>query len=228
MLWYKAWLETRWRLLLLAPMIGLMVLPHLFDTRQGSQWQMWRALRAMSPLLYWFAAMFLSGAGINTQTVYRTTAGFHKSMLFTLSLPVSRKQLFSVRAGLGAIETGLFVLVLAVTTLCAAPVPPSALQSIDFVVRVLLCALAVYAAFAFLATFLDDMWRTGVGVFSVFALLIVQARFPRMADFNPLSGMSLFTYPLSAAMPWAVVIAAAMACAIFAWLSIRILRWKEY
>jgi hypothetical protein len=225
MLWYKAWLETRGRLLLLTAMIGILLIPHLLDPRHGD---LWKTLRSLSPMLCWFAAMFLAGAGVNTQTGFRNESGFHKSMLFTLSLPVSRGRLFSVRAGLGAIEACVFVLILAVATLCSAPGPLSASLCIDFVTPVLLCVLAVYALFAFLATFLDDMWRTGVGVFALFVLLIVQNRFPRVANFNPMSGMGLFSYPFSAAMPWAVVITSAAVCTIFIWLSILILRWKEY
>lgn len=225
MLWYKAWHETRWRLVGLIGMFGVLLLPQMLGTGHASPW---KVLKAVSPMLDWLAAMFLSGAGVNTQTAYRSTAGFHKSMLYTLSLPVSRQRLFSVRAGLGAIEAGLFVLILAVIALAVAPEPLSAIQCIAFVARVEICTLAVYGLFSFLATFLDDMWRMGVGAATILAQMILQSRYHGAANFSPMEGMSVFSHPAAAAGPASVVITSAVLCVVFAWLSIRILRRKEY
>src|ERR1035441_1884922 len=91
MLWYKAWLETRWRFVFT---IGWMMLPWLAIPLLGvNPERLWRSLELESVLLYCFAALFLAGAGINSQTFYAATAGYHGSMLYTLSLPVSRRRL---------------------------------------------------------------------------------------------------------------------------------------
>ena len=68
-------------------------------------------------MLYIFTAIFLAGSGVNSQTTYGLTSGSHGSMLFTLSLPVSRRRLLFVRAGLGAIQTSVLVAILAGFTL---------------------------------------------------------------------------------------------------------------
>jgi hypothetical protein len=225
MLWYKAWLETRMRLLFLFAMSGIMLVLPSLGTRHPSLWQM---LRMFSPMLGCLAAIMLAGAGINTQTVYRTTSGFHKSMFFTLSLPIPRRRLFSVRAGLGAIEACFFVGFFAVATLGTAPVSVSALQAIEFVSRVVICTLGVYALFAFLATFLDDMWRASVGVFGLIATLMLQSRYPHATAFNLLAGVSMSSNPLTAATPWAAVITSGVAIVVFACSSIFVLDRKEY
>lgn len=207
-------------------MTGMMLLiPQLHATRHVSSWPI---LRELSPVIYCIAGILLAGAGINTQTAYRAVTGFHRSMFFTLSLPISRKRLFSVRAGLGAIETCVFVVIVAVWMLCSAPGPLSALQVIEFVMRVVICTLAVYALFAFLATFLDDMWRINAGIFGLLAAWMLQSRFPYAAGFNPLAGISLFPYPLTAAMPWPPVITSGAAIAVFTWSSFLVLQRKEF
>ena len=81
---------------------------------------------------------------------------------------------------------------------------------------------------AFLATILDDVWRINAGVFGLVAMWMLQTRFPHAADFNPFAGMSLFSYPLTAAMPWAPVLTSVVAIAVLTWSSFLVLERKEY
>src|ERR1035438_4342070 len=97
-----------------------------------------------SVLLYIFTAIFLAGSGINSQTTYGLTSGFHGSMLFTLSLPVSRRRLLFVRAGLGALQTSALVAVLAGYTLFQKPGGASVIEALEYIVRSLACTTAVY------------------------------------------------------------------------------------
>ena len=227
MLWYKAWLETRWRLVLV---LGLTILmwfrftsPLLVPPRM-----VWRALEFGSALLYCFAAFFLAGAGVNSQTTYGAARAYHGSMLFTLSLPVSRRRLFFVRAGLGALETCAFVATIASLTLLWKPGATSALQLFQYGARAIVCTIAVYALSALLACMLDEMWQfMGTGL-CLSAVWLLQSRSDLVSRFSPLRGMSLMSYPATAPMPWAAVLASVLLTGILVWASVLVLQRKEY
>ena len=188
----------------------------------------WQIFRLTSPVLCCLAAVFLAGAGVNTQNVYSATSGFHQSMLFTLSLPISRNRLFLVRAGLGAVLTSSFVLIIDAAMLYSAPDHYSISQATEFVVRTLICTLSVYALFAFLATFLDDMWRMNAGMIAGGIAWTLQVSFPKAAGFNPLAGLSLYSYPLASGMPWPPVITSVVAIAVLTYGSFLVLQHKQY
>ena len=227
MLWYKAWLETRWRfvftigsMLLLLGTIG----PLLVAPPEGVS----RALKLGSILLYCFAALFLAGSGINSQTTYAATSGFHGSMLFTLSLPISRRQLFFVRVGLGAIETCIFVALMAGITLYWTPTGASALQAFQYGARAIICTMAVYSLSVLLACVLDEMWQFTGSCFCLGAALFLQFKFPLVRALSPLRGMSLWSYPITAPMPWAPLITSVMLTGVLLYASVLVLQRKEY
>jgi hypothetical protein len=103
MLWMKAWLETRWRLLYALGLPLAMIV--LFATKGLASKA--DAQRMMVEISFFsvFAAVYLAGAGIRTQSAFQMTKGLHGSTYFTLSLPVSRFRLLAVRAGFGLMET---------------------------------------------------------------------------------------------------------------------------
>lgn len=173
MLWFKAWLETRWRVGFVAasillvwvapfwlPLLGLRV-PAGFPASK-----LWMAIHLGTVLLYIFAAIFLAGSGINTQTTYAATSGFHPSMFFTLSLPVSRRRLLFVRAGIGALQTSVLVAVMAVYTLLERPAATTVLQFLAYSTRAVVCSMAVYALSVLLACVLDEVWQFYGGVYA--------------------------------------------------------------
>lgn len=226
MLWYKAWLETRWRVAFTIGSLALIwfTVPSLDAPPE----RLWRALQLAAVLLYCFAALFLAGAGINSQTTYAATSGFHGSMLFTLSLPVSRRRLFFVRAGLGAIETSAFVGMMAVLTLLRRPEATSAFQFFQYGIRAIVCTMAVYALSALLACVLDEMWQFGGSCLCLSAVWLLQTRSDLVFRFSPLRGMSLLSYPATAPMPWAPVAASVVVSGILLWASVLVLQRKEY
>jgi hypothetical protein len=226
MLWYKAWLETRWRLVFT---IGSMMLVWLTIPLLGAPPdRLWRSLELGSTLLYCFAALFLAGAGINSQTLYAGTAGYHGSMLFTLSLPVSRTRLFFARAGLGAVETCAFVMVTAGITLLCRPETPTASQAFRYGVRAIICTMAVYALSALLACVLDEMWQFMGTCLCLGAVFLIQFRSNTVSQLSPLRGMTLWSYPLTAPMPWAPVVASVVCTGVLLYASVLVLRRKEY
>jgi hypothetical protein len=226
MLWYKAWLETRWRFaFLLGCTAALMLLPYSLKAPQN-RW--WVAFEIQTAAVGCIAGIYLAGSGINTQTLYSATSGFHGSMLFTLSLPVSRKRLLFVRAALGAAETCLVVLLNEWLALHFRPDATSFTQALRYGVRALVCTMAVYALSVFVACVLDEMWQfTGVGLVLV-AVWFVQLRSALVAYFSPLRGMSLISYPITSGMPWPPLLTSTVAIVAFLWLSVLVVERREY
>src|SRR5262245_12321233 len=128
MLWYKAWLETRWRFLiglaLLACSAVFVVLAYprvmsllplvpedggelgrvlreraaLLTTYRGYVWSQWFG-QNMTQAWTLFAALIGTGGLLNQSS---------RGALYTLSMPVSRNRVLGVRASIGLAE--LFVL----------------------------------------------------------------------------------------------------------------------
>jgi hypothetical protein len=226
MLWYKAWLETRWRFVFTIGSILLLLLP---GTLMGAPpKRIWAGLQLGSALLYCFAPLFLAGAGINTQTTYAAMPGFHGSMLFTLSLPVSRRRMLFVRAGLGAIETWVFVVMMAALILSRAPGAISGAQAFQYVTRVIVCSMAVYAVSTLLACVFDEMWQFMSACLCLSVVGLLQLRSGLVAELSPLRGMSLMSYPATAPMPWAPVLASLVITGVLFCASVLVLQRKEY
>lgn len=233
MLWYKAWLETRWRFVFILGSILLVWVTPLWLPSTGvspavAASRMGRALQLESALLYMFAAIYLAGAGINTQTVYAATTGFNGSMLFTLSMPVSRRRLLMVRAGLGAILTGFLVAIVAGYTLLHQRGGASAFADMEYTVRAIACTAAVYALSVLMACVLDEMWQFMGGCLVWVAFFMLQSRFAVLSLLSPLRGMSLICYPLTAPMPWATVVASLAFAGVFLWASALVLQRRQY
>jgi hypothetical protein len=235
MLWYKAWLETRWRFVFMLgsalmvwlapqwlPSFGFRLPPGVPASR------IWMAVHLGSVLLYIVAASFLAGSGVNTQTTYAATSGFHGSMLFTLSLPVSRRRLLLVRAGLGAVQTGVLVAIMAGYTLLQRPGGASAVEAAEYIARAIACTMAVYALSVLLACVLDEMWQFYAAGLCWIAFYLLQSRFAFVSWISPLRGMSLFSYPLTAPMPWAPVVASLVFAGVCLCASVLVLQRKEY
>ena len=108
MLWMKAWLETRWRLLYtLAVPLAALVLPHVMSNGASSQKAADKNAHIFIGVMTFFSlfnAAYLAGAGIKTQSPFRAMKGLEGSMYYTLGLPVSRLKLILVRAGVGLLE----------------------------------------------------------------------------------------------------------------------------
>jgi hypothetical protein len=149
-------------------------------------------------------------------------------MLFTLSLPVSRKRLFLVRAGLGAVETFVLVVINVGLTLYFRPEATPGIQSLQYGVRAIVCTMAIYSLSALLACVLDETWQFTGSCLILGALWALQSRFAAVAQLSPLRGMSLLSCPLGAPMPWASLLTAFAATGIFLSASISILQKKQF
>jgi hypothetical protein len=235
MLWFKAWLETRWRFCFIAASIlfawATPLWAPLFHLRAPAgvpESRLWLAVHVASVLLYIFAAIFLAGSGINSQTTYAATSGFHPSMLFTLSLPVTRRRLLLVRAGLGALQTSVLVIVMAAYTLFDRPEATTAAQLLTYLARAIVCTMPVYALSTMLACLFDEMWQFYGAFMCCVAAFVLQSRIPGLSSLSPFRGMSLISYPIAGPIPWAPVIFSLALTAVLMYASTLIVQRKQY
>lgn len=163
MLWYKAWLETRWRfviaLVLGAAFSALTVLAHpalkglqvdfaevpepfremaekglaLAGTYRGYVWSQWFGKNLLN--VWTFFAVLIGVGGVVTESS-------RGSALWTLSLPVSRAQLLGARAAVGALE----LLAVALVPSLVVPLLSPAVGQTYPVGEALAYALMAYAA----------------------------------------------------------------------------------
>ena len=224
MLWWKAWMETRWRLAFLVACCGLLWAEGIVF---GVPLVKLRAAFVVQYAAVWgLAATMLAGAGLNSQTTWGTAAGYHGSMLFTLSLPVARRKLFAVRALAGAAETCALIVVSAVPLVRFAGLGWSAASL--FIAGALVCSMTAYAISALFACVTGEMWQL-YGSWGVLILLSVSLRFPLLARFNPLRGCLLSAYTATAQFPWRDAwLGSAFLATLCCVAAVRILDHKEY
>jgi hypothetical protein len=186
MLWYKSWLDTRWRFLLTLvvllvfacgtvmsfPAVQRLVAqlpqaPVVADDEIQQQFaESVEAVRTFTGYAWtqWFAGNFMSlltlaAALLGAGSPLVKSGG---GALFSLALPASREQWIRTRAGLGLAE--LFVLALApsVAFSVLAPLVGQQYSVVDAVVYGV-CAFVIASAFfavaVFLSTVFNDVWR---------------------------------------------------------------------
>jgi hypothetical protein len=110
MMWRKAWWECRNRVFLCAVVTVMYSLGGAFALID---------LKGTAMAMDWFAkfvavfgalmAVTLAGSGINSQSSSGTVQGFHPSLYFLLSLPVSRRYAMLVRSTTGLLFSLFFV-----------------------------------------------------------------------------------------------------------------------
>jgi hypothetical protein len=180
MLWLKSWMEIRIRFVLtillgvyivylilgIAPAQVAEKFPALSAPDLGVK--LWKVfLIAFGGAVLPISAKVLAGSGINAQTSMGMSTGFHGSMSFLLSMPVSRRHLLATRAALGA---ALLLLVGIATFTATAALAPAA--NVDFskigiwqsFPNTLLVSLFFYCLAVFLSTFLDEFWSGTIGL----------------------------------------------------------------
>lgn len=229
MLWYKGWLETRLRLLMAVAFIGFL----LYTTHSHSptlQVQL-RSLQSLGQIFAILVSALLAGAGIVTQPSFQATKGLHGSMLFTLSLPVTRLRLLTVRATLGALETSAALTLfccgmwLATPALRAAVGPFELLQQTATLIA---CASAPYCLSVLLATFLDDQWRVVGTMIGCFALQWLSMDIPAPASINIFQAMGKDSPLFTHAMPWAPMAFSLTLAALLFFAALKIVQSREY
>lgn len=226
-MWYKSWVEVRWRLVLMA-LLNTFIAALLLDDRVPAA--VWRnRLIGNLPIIFAMNAIVLAGSGIASQLSQRPGQVVHPSMMFLLSLPIARSRIVLVRQAVGAIASLVLLFATMGVYLIAAPelrelftIKAGAL----FIACVASALLTAYAASALLSTMLDQLWQTYGAMALVAAVL---AGFPAARFWSvllPAVSADPFT------MPWAPVVVGALSCAsltaVMVWLSIRIVQRKQF
>jgi hypothetical protein len=240
MLWYKSWLETRWRfliglaLLLCSAGATVLIYPKVLQlTRfvpanvsgeigerireaaalsreyRGYVWSQW--FRQNLPQWGTLFAVLLGGAG-----VLSSSAG----ALFTLSLPISRARLLTVRAATGLGELFLLTFVPSLLIPLLSPAIGQRYSIADAIVHSV-CFFVVVSAFFSLAlllsTYFDDVWRPiliALGIAFVLSLLNRVLNRPPYAGYGLMSAESYFR---SGHLPWLGLLASAVISALLIW-----------
>lgn len=235
MLWYKGWLETRFRLLfILGVMMFILAVQYSSRTtlRTGPRSVVVTVIGSFTAILLMMVCAMLAGAGIQTQPSFQATKGTHGSSLFTLSLPVSRLRLLAVRAGIGWLEV-----VATIATLCAGmwlvwlpvlrPIATAAQMS-EYALTLIACGSALYFLSVLLATFLDDQWRTWGTMFAAGALWWISHRawLPAFIDIVQAIGKNspLITHN----MPWPAMAFSLTLAAAFFFAALKVAQSREY
>jgi ABC-type transport system involved in multi-copper enzyme maturation permease subunit len=255
MLWHKAWLETRTRfvvgLLILTVMAGAKVYEYLVTQRALPLAESMLSDADTSPLgaaireavevqrefrgFIWYNtfrdnlatmgvlfAVLLGCGGLLAESK-------KGSALFTLSLPVTRKQLFGARVGVGLAQC----LAIAVVPPLAIPLLAPAVGQTFSVVDALahgMCLFFVGAVFfslaSFLSTLFGDIWRPLlIAVFIACVAAIVQFAAPEIGLFKVMSGESYFR---NGTLPWMGFVTSAVLAAALLYSAAETLERRDF
>lgn len=238
MLWYKAWLETRWRfliglVLLLFSASGIVIsypsvrelLPMVPQTDTSSV--LGRAIKEAAELAatyrgyvwsHWFRenlpqawtvlAVLLGTGGLLAQ-------GASGGALFTLSLPITRGRLLGVRAATALLELLALALIPSLVIPVLSPTVDQSYAVVDVLVHAMCLFVggAVFFSFAFLlSTVFTDVWRPLlIALCAAFALALVERTLRDVASFGLIRVMTAEAYFRSGALPWPGLLVSAAA-----------------
>lgn len=208
MLWYKSWLETRVRLVFILAFMGFILLVQ-YSTQHAAHPGDKGASMAFVTMTFInvvVVSAIFGGAGIATQPSLSAQRGIHGSTLYTVSLPVSRRRLLLVRAGLGGMESVAVITLFCAGLWFALPwlrVAMAGFQMLEYLVALLACGSIFYCVAVLLGSFLEDQWRVWgtMLVAATLAFASVHFHLPAFADI--LRGMNKLL--VEHTMPWSTM-----------------------
>jgi hypothetical protein len=233
MLWYKAWQETRIKLWIALGYISLIFVWLGTAAAVGPvHRQAGLGLSFMMPSFVTVICTWLAQAGITTQAPFQALKGLHGSTQFTLSLPVSRLRLLSVRAILGYMQVAALIGVFCWGLWLLAPwmrAGAAPVEMFEYALTLIAYGSSLYFLSVLLATFLDDQWRMGATIGAsvvLWYLLPNLIHIPAYADIFRAMGDGS---PLLAhTMPWgAMAFSTGLAAMLFA-AAVKIAQRREY
>jgi hypothetical protein len=235
MLWYKGWLESRFRLLFsLGFFCILLIQAYVLSgakTPDGGKVEIARVFVISEIFLVATLCSMVSGAGIATQASLQGSKGLHGSTLFTLSLPVSRFRLLAVRAalgwlemagGIGAMCAGMWILLRVMKT------PATPQDMFRYAIALIACASGLYFLSVLLATFLEEQWRMSGNMISFAALWWIPNHTGFPVSANIIRAMGEGSPLLAHTMPWIAMALSLELAAILFFAAIKIVQLREY
>ena len=236
MLWLKGWLETRLRFCFAIALLGALVgfahaVPATPPPNPGARLPILGVILFSNPTFIVMACAFLGGAGIATQAAFQASKGIHGSILFTLSLPVSRLRLLAVRAFIGWVEAMCAIGIFCGALWLATPVLRTVMtttEMVEYAGTIMVCASALYFVSVFFATFLDDQWRVwGTMIFAAVLWWLSGSGFlPASADIFRAMGSG--SPPIAHTVPWTPMAFSVGFCAVLFLAALRIVQTREY
>lgn len=227
MLWYKGWLETRFRLAFVLAVVTFMLFVQSSASNRGDA----GAVIAASGFSVLLICVFLAAAGIATQQSLQAAKGLHGSTLFTLTLPVSRFRLLAVRAGLGWLEMSAGVVWLCSLLWFLFPTireRTTPREMVEYATVLIACGSAPYCVPVLLATFLDDLWRVWASLMCYAALWSLANRIPALASVNFFLAMGDRSPLLTHTMPWTAMASALGLAAVLFFAALKVVQTREY
>ncbi len=200
MLWYRAWLETRYRFLIALALLALFIIP-LRAIPVGQSTGILAPSISAAYVAAWMSLLF-AGAGIATPSLRKGQGG---CVLFTLALPVSRLRLLVSRAALGWLEllAGLALMFAAMWILV--PIVRAVASPVDmlgYAITMTACASGLYAINLLFAALFSDAWRVYAGLIVLGLLVWIPAHVAvpdAMNLFGAVVGKSPF---VTHSIPW--------------------------
>ena len=229
MLWKKGWYETRIRLLfVLAVVVVIAVLA--MDPAPAAAGSGPLVVATTIPAM--LAALLLAGGGVKTQLGgLQRSKGLHGSMYYTLSLPVTRARLFSVRVLMGLAEIAVVQVLMFSAIWLVQPairVNPALSDMFKHVVAAFCCVTAMYSLGVFFASFLDEVYQHWATIFTVVGTIAILSRVPLPASMDALLVLSLASPLNTHTMPWIAMAVLLGLSGMLLLIALKIVRSLEY
>ena len=237
MVWYKAWLETRWRFLIGLGLVVLGAMGAVFTypqvaslvtlgekvdatTRVGRAvvesahlsrtyaGYIWSQWFGQNLPQYWTVfALMLGSGGLLTQAS-------RGGALYTLSLPASRNELVWTRAAVSLAELAALAIVPALVLPLMSPAVGQTYalgDALVYGVCLFVGGTVLFSATFLLSTVFSDMWKPFLIVLLV-AMFVAVCRqiIPALGSYTPFGVMSAETYFRGGTLPWAGLIVSAL------------------
>jgi len=226
MLWYKSWLDTRWRFLIALLVLAVMacgvvasynfsrsLLPALadrpIDTSTTAGRLLKEALRIEQTYRGWVWVQWFRQNLLQTGTLFAIVLGSggvistSKGGLFTLSLPASRADWMMTRAATGLGECLVLATVPSVALSVFSPIIGQHYSVVDVLVHgvCFFVAAALFYSLAFLlSTVFHDVWRPlGIAIGIACLIALLEGLLDVRGIFHLMSGYEYFA---SGSIPW--------------------------
>ena len=257
MLWHKAWLETRWRFISAMVILTIAAGGTVFDYLATSRLLPQLTAAGTVPAAEATGLASAIREAIETQKDFRGFVWYRTysdnltslgvffavllgcgglfaearkgSALFTLSLPVTRRQLLGARTGAGLAQCLAIAMVPPLVIPILAPAIGQQYSLVDALAHGL-CLFFVGAVFfslaSFLSTIFGDIWRPlliAIGI--ACAVAVLQVLVPELGIFRVMSGESYFR---NGSLPWAGFLTSAVLAAALLYSAAETLERRDF